>query len=460
MPLGLEKQARSYFVRYAILLFAIFAGFRLILEYFAGPFPLGNDSVNLYEIWLRTGQPISLYNLTSQAILYAINDILRNPSTSVKVVMVALQGSLSVATYYWLYSITRESKISFFATIATCFYFPVLRIEWDLLRNTLALIFGLIALGLLAENSKIKFIVANALLVFSVFSDIIIFPVIFLVILFSKNIGTKRFIPILISSIFVLVTAVFSVHFILSDVGGSQYQLLGLRAPVFVFYLLLPVLPTLMILYYQGSLKMNRNLLIWTIACLLATPFILGYRFAFLACVGLIPYLAIMLLTSHKTLHFRVLTIIILLLGVSYAVFPSQSPFPYYNINQQYSYLLPSSLMSNSLPIQENHEVTQLLSSNIELFNCHSQIAATSNFYDFELSVGIPTCAIIDLGNVGTVNQALSAIVELGKNFNGTEKLYVIWFIPSQSSSPNFWRTYSLLDSNGAIGLFVLSGTN
>ena len=70
-----QKQSATY-VKYAVLLFILLAGFRAILELFAGPFPLGNDSVDLYEIWLRTGQPIDLYNLASKALLYAINDLL------------------------------------------------------------------------------------------------------------------------------------------------------------------------------------------------------------------------------------------------------------------------------------------------------------------------------------------------------------------------------------------------
>ena len=195
--------------------------------------------------------------------------------------------------------------------------------------------------------------------------------------------------------------------------GGYQYS--GLASPLFVLYLLFPVLPFFVALIaLRGSWKIHWELGVWSIGCLALVPFEAGYRFAFLAVIGIIPIIAIQLLNSRNRSFFKTFLVLILFLGTSYAAFPPQSPFPYYNLDQQYSYLMPSSLMTNSLPISENQEVTQLLSSNIQSFNCHSKLATTLQFYNFALSVGVPSCSLIDLGSGGTVSQTLSTLVTFG----------------------------------------------
>ncbi|MHB8565633.1 MAG: hypothetical protein ACYC9U_00880 [Nitrososphaerales archaeon] len=103
--------------RNAVVLFVIFAGLRSLLEIIAGPFPLGNDSLNLYDVWLRTGQPVDIYDLSSKLVLYGINDVLHDPTLSVKVMMICLQGSLAVALYFWLYSLTKDARIVFLAAL-------------------------------------------------------------------------------------------------------------------------------------------------------------------------------------------------------------------------------------------------------------------------------------------------------------------------------------------------------
>lgn len=197
-------------VKYAVGLFILFASFRAILEYFAGSFPLGNDSVESYEVWIRTGQPIEFVSALVQSILYSLNDLVRNPSLTVKVVMILLQGALASSLFFWLHSITKNPKVAFFASLATCFYFPVLRITWDLMDNVLALVFGFACLALIGSPGRKRYALANVLLILSVLSDIVTLPVLIFVIIFRKDSPVRRLIPVIISASMFVAAVAFS----------------------------------------------------------------------------------------------------------------------------------------------------------------------------------------------------------------------------------------------------------
>ncbi|MHB8565641.1 MAG: hypothetical protein ACYC7D_04925 [Nitrososphaerales archaeon] len=464
-------------IAYGVLLFAIFAGFRGVLEYFAGSFPLGNDSVDLYEVWLRTGQPIDIWNLVSKSLLYGINSILNDPSLTVKILLIALQGLLAVAVYIWVHSITKDPRISFLAAIATCFYFPILRITWDLARNSIALIFGLMALTLFQSKGKSRFALANACLFLAVLSDVIVFPVVLSVILFGKS-RMKRKLAILLPSValFSMVVVIYLVAYLqlgsfsghlnnialaLKDYillnGQSSYEFLGITAPLFFLYLLLPIAPFL-IFALAKTRNLNLEFVVWVIVCFALGFTFPGYRFILLVFVGLVPMIAVQLLRTRRTRVFKMMFILILFMGFSYATFSAQSPFPYYDVYQPYSYLLPSSLMANSLPISENYATMQILNANILRFDCNSKLITTSAFYDFALKAGVPTCSLTLRGGYETISNVVEDLIVTASNLAAPGRsVYVIWFVPSVSSEPSFWDNFRLIGSSGDIGLFVFT---
>lgn len=449
-------------LKYAVYLFVIFAAFRSVLEYLAGSFPLGYDSVNAYELWIRTNLPLQPITALFQSILYALNFLIGDPSLSVKIVNIFLEGAVASTLYLWVYSMTKKHKVAFFAALATCFYFPVLRIAWDLSMNMLSLVFGFGCLTLLGGNGRLRFALANALLVLSVFADIITLPVILFVIILRKDSWVRKAVPLVISGLMFLAALFYStvsfgfVRFISLQLLPGGFLYLGWNSPLFMLYLAGPVVPFVALLLVKGPWKVDRELVLWTVGCIALIPVSLGYRFALLAFFGIVPIIVIRIFSVDPNKLLKVFLVVVLFLGFSYVAFSSQNPFPYYNLNQKFTDLMPTSLMLNTIPTYENAQVMGILSSNSGLFNCSTKLVTTSIFYDFILAAHVPACSIYVIGETGNVQADLSELVSYGQG-HGPSPLYALWFAPTRASAPNFWSAYSSVEVIGSVGLFVYS---
>ena len=450
-------------VRYAVYLFIIFAAFRSVLEYFAGSFPIGYDSVNANEMWIRTHAGLLPLDALFKSILYSLNYVVRNPSLTVKIVNIFLEGALASSLYLWIFSITKNNKVAFFAALATCFYFPILRIAWDLSLNMLALIFGLLCLTLLESTGRTKFLLANVLLILSIFSDVITLPIILFVVILRKDRLVRKVVPVAISGVLFLAALFYStgshgfLPFVSYELQQGGYLYLGWSAPLFVLYLAAPILPFVAaMLIVKRPWKVDRQLALWIVGSLALLPVYLGYRFAFMAFIGIVPMIVVRIFSVDPNRLLKVFLVVVLFLGFSYAVFSAQSPFPYYTIDARYTTLMPPAFMYNTLPTYENSQVMGLLYNNIGLFNCSSTLATITGFYDFTLAAHVPSCSIYVIGDTGNVSADFEQFVYYGQS-HGSAPLYVLWFVPPKSSEPSFWNTYSLVESIGSIGLFVYS---
>jgi hypothetical protein len=442
---------------FGFIAFIIPFAFRAGLEYLSGPFLIGWDSVASYDVWLRTGSQLQTQDYLFYFVLSGVNSIARDSTTTIKVTMIGLTGLTALALYCWIVSLGHAPKISALASVLTCLYFPVLRISWDLGRNMLALAFGLPALVLLSRTDKDRnFVIGTLLLIASVFADPIVSPLVVAVVV----LGTKLR---LAKKVGLVAVAVLSIVFALGfgsiqntvalNTSTSIGFYLGINAPLFFAYLLGPLIPFAIVSFWKHR-AMNRQLLIWTLASLVVSPFItLGYRFILLSFLALIPLIFFSLSKMrYHTIVLPVLTIVILFFGVSYVAYGPQSPFVYYNIDVSYHSLVPASLMLNTLTIPQSRGAIQVLSDNQVLKNCGSSaLITTTQFFDYAIRSNVPQCAIHNVGlNYTSVAQTANTLAQNGK------QVYLVWYQNYTSEFPGIQNSLEITNASDGIGLFVI----
>jgi hypothetical protein len=461
---GMKDVLDYHPVVFGLVSFSIFSLFRFLLEYFAGPFPIGFDSVSSYEMWLRTGSQVSIHGgPLFQLLLHATYKIIGNPVTTVKLLMILLQGSLAACLYFWLRRIVNNPNLAFLATVTTNFYFPILRISWDLGRNMLALSLGLAALVLLNKEyptTRLLCAISFILLAASALADPITIPLFAAATLFEGRISILRraFLLSILSSLFVIEEAGGSSLIILSqsiseNLNPNSNFYLGTGSVLFFIYLIVPVTPFIVYLVKQHRLVLDRRLSIWIMTCLLPSPvLVLGYRFLLLSFLAIIPIITTGLWHCRAPIRIKATFVfLIFFLGISYAVFQPSAPFPYYSIYRPYLNLMPTSLMSNTLPMPEAHAALNILVSNQQLWSQGFFLITSIQFYDYALRAGVPPNHVINVGNFLLNSTTFSSLAQLHD-----KQLSIISFTSQMSTHNEPNQSFDLIVSEDGIGLYLI----
>lgn len=235
------------------------------------------------------------------------------------------------------------------------------------------------------------------------------------------------------------------------------YLFLGLGMPEFLLYLIAPILVFVILALAKIKLKEWRELIIWVIICIALGPFLdIGFRYIFMSFIAIVPLTVLGLARFRRSVFLKAFILVVLVFAFAYVAFSAENPFPYYNLNPSYSYYMPDSFFSNTLPISENYATAQLLTNHAGLFSCNRTVLITSSsFYYLALTSPVPTCTIDNLGEVGTVASTEIAIGQAAATLSQQGKVvYVLWFAVSYSSQPNSWHDFQLIDSSDNVGIF------
>lgn len=390
MMTGLAGTVERY--RYALAAFLVPLTIRAIPEIIAGPYPIGYDTVAAYipaMLDWGSGNPTGFTPLIGGWLVYAILGITYlttriDPVLIAKILAPLVYGSLGFSFYFfsrrslgWI-----ESK-SLFLVVLSSTYFVLLRISWDLVRNTLGLSLLLLTLTL-SQNIATR----RKALVFAVFAWLVttahlLVATILVSLLLIEAVKSRnnRMRKILCSA---PAFAQFSISLIAIGLQGVGYLAEGspsfelLAAYLFPVYIFLPLLPHAVLGLRKLSFGPVKQ---WLLICCLGLVFattpisisshIVGAdRWALMMAVPLSICAA--QVSETKSLLVRVRFprtrwsswfLVLLVLGGAYLVLPAQLAFPYYR------YFSPTSMMQSTIPLEDSHALVSAiawLSANIQ----------------------------------------------------------------------------------------------
>jgi hypothetical protein len=308
---------------------------------------------------------------------------------SLKALPPLLHGLLGVAVYFYAKQAFHWSVLkSMFTSVLATLYFVSLRISWDMLRCELGLIFLFVFLIFLKSDWQEKSWKAYALLLpamlLVVFSHQLVTVIMFFIVsaVVLRKLSRRDYsavrdlvlacLPSVILFSFV-VYAGFSVSPSFSAEGRSDWlSLFGFSSFPdmaigtfgFILYCYLPLLP-----FVFAGIKHLKSLefRVWICWCLVGillgvlasyVPVPLSYRWVLLMVFPLVFFAV----EGFQHFNFRRLRIVlagaIVLLSFTFAFLPASLAFPYFRLYPNY---VPSSMLQNSVPLEDCGDVAQAL---------------------------------------------------------------------------------------------------
>jgi len=369
-----EILASSYYIGFDVITYHI----PLILSWAKGEFNLTNV--------LQCGDP--LYHLITFTFYYVSKNF-----SFLKILNSLLYGALCLSFFsYTVKGLNWGEKKGVLVTLLFSFYFVSLRVAWDLHENELSLVFLLILLPYLQKFNEIGFrsrLVTSILTILIVLShqlvSLIMFFIAFMSIITQNLKSEKRtkyallnftwFVPSLI--IFIIIarfTGTWTLNYseYASSFGISYLSYEYLIRDVFSFLLFCygPLLP-FVLLNFKDERKLPLTLDLWMIVCLGGTVWPLffpnfgigpWYRWALMLEIPLILYAAS---NNNNRIKFHILKkrilCIFLIVGLGYTLMPPEFPFPYFLIDQRLLQYGPSSMLSNTVSINDFKDVEKVL---------------------------------------------------------------------------------------------------
>ena len=449
--------------RYAIIAFLFPFLFRTILEIHGGPYPLGFDTM-AYYIPRITGfeklTPGEIYGWAPfhHLIASGLNRILGNPSLTMKTLSSFLHGFLGLSLFLWLSGYFKNREKALFVAMLTSFYFPVLRLTWDLQRNVLGLAFMFTTLWLIQRGSKLSLFAAGS----TALSHQLVAPLLALVLLFKA--GKNR----LALGSLIATSAVWS-SIILAASGPNVLGYLAggaLQRPEFPYptslnalglflYLSAPMLPFLSFTR-QGTKRFSDPFIILSACLALAfLPSGISTRYAILACIPLSILVSAWIFEKGRSASL-ILATIIAISAIGYAIMPTSDPAPYFRPpamwDEDFKYALPTSMMQNTIPKEEIPNAVGLLARAKEFTENRGKIIANRVFLSYVILEGVPEHKV-----VFTYTESTLSPEEFVKELNGSEA-YTIWWAPGKGwhGVKSLPECFDLIEIKGRLALYEL----
>ena len=465
---------RGCFNLHLVCLWFSLIGFRIIPEVLAGGFPIGFDTVTYYAPFIRGVQTLGFNSLLrvlfSQTaplmyfILFPLGLTGVPPILLTKIVSPIIFGFTGLAVFTVLKDVLKISRgeavlLAFFM----CVNFMVLRFSWDMWRNSLGLIFYLLCFReltffdlnrrvgfklllfslLSATSSELTAVLVAATMCLGGLHKLIKIRRLtsFTVILFIIGClsGVLVFYYAHILQVFTPMPPDYPLEFI-SGAGGFasfQYDYIGgggwygfenyseaVLTPIIIFlFISAPILP---LLFKQKFECKWVNIFLLT--CLIGSVSIIifpyaaipvWHRWMFMLVFPLLFYASKKLSSLGKRLKYGYFTLI-LVFGLGYAVLPPSTPFPYYSISSITYKYIPTSMLQNSISLEDSPSVITVLNWLDTYGFSNSCLMAYEPFMGWS--------RLYLQGDITIIPYDLStSMLDLGLEYY--DNVYVIWWI-------------------------------
>ena len=346
-----------------ILSFLIPFLYRFVLEAYWSPYPIGFDPMGVYIPFITGYTNINIYEMAPlyYMALQGLSTLLGDPFLSVKILAILLQGLLSLSLYLYSREKLKDPWRPLIFSLAVSFYFPVLRITWDLHRNVTGLTLLFFTLWLVEKNSTLS--IPSAIL--SAIAHPTIPPL--LIIALLPKLRRRNMVRL---SVIIVATA--SIGLLLYM---ALYNLIprtfvvGIESSQLVLYTIIPIFPFLALSLI--TLRRNLDFLLLsaatvTLACLetATNRFIILAPF-FVTCMTAMGCLTLSEKKRYTALISITMLTIIGVFAVGYTLSPPQQPFNYFTLpflwNSNFLKIIPSSLQQNTIPVNQADNLMSLL---------------------------------------------------------------------------------------------------
>ncbi len=453
--------------RFVLLSLAIPVAIRTLPEVIAGQWPLGFDTVTWYapfvkEVETKGFGPSFLGIASSQAapLVYSflgLAAVLTNaaPFAITKAAAPMLYGSLGLSLYYFARRRLRwTQRKSLMLVLVSTLYFVSLRFSWDMYKNLLGTTFLFLSLSHFRESSE-----SDGRLFFVTFSSLGILASEAIAVLLGATVGLlflweliKRkqwnlaalgivaisTIAILFYSHMLIPLPVASsplmppppVHFFpFSYVGsaeGAYPSVVDLYASVLLLsgMILAPILP-LGLYGFFGEKRLTAMIAVLSVGSfsVLILPFgaiPVWHRWLFMLTFPLFFMVSngLSKLDGKKALAFL---LVLVSLGLGYSTLPPDLALPYYTARETVGYV-PSSLLQNTVPLQDSPDIVNALGWLSEMRPYQSVLVAHLTFEGW---------ALLYTNGMEVYRFVNAAQVDYG-NFSGYRHVFLLYWAPQQ----------------------------
>jgi hypothetical protein len=473
---------------------------RLIPEVIMGPYLVGFDVMAHYVpttlLWLNGN--VTLWSFVATApLLYVVTAGFTLISGSVfivlKILPSVLLGFLGLAIYtYARRGLAWSPKKSLIPALVGTLYFVALRISWDALREEIAIIFLFLVLTAIAQiaagkSSKKNYVLLALSLGAVVLSNqvvavlamgIALFTVIYMFLRQGRLNALRTLVfslpaAVLFLAIFYLSPSIPEYRIIfgfpsspdgwLSIFGYASYPEMLASEAVFIVYCFVLLLPLalLSIRRFQNFQMRSWIVLIAIVAFIpLVSPS--GLRLLMLLTYPLAFYAtdALSLLKSVRWKRFAkplvgagmvYLVVVTAVFSLGFMVMPGEAAFPYFGAMNTHIYQIPSSMLQNTVSINDCPGVAdavQWLKSNM---TDNSVLISHRAFYGWALS-GLDKDQVIlyEYDNPGDTAVRVA---------NDYSKVYLIWWVDGQGwyGLPSVPSVFNEVYRSGNIAVYVYS---
>jgi len=456
--------------RFLLLSFIFPFTIRLIPELIAGPWPLGFDTIASYAPFVREVQtyglgPALTELLTSShqppAIYFLLGLLAYVPGASpfslVKSLGPTLYGLMGFTMYFFAIRGLRWNKEkSFLLSLVAALYFVPLRLSWDLYKNTLGYSFFLLALVYMPRSVR-----KRDLLFVGIFGGLSVLSNELTAVLlgltsaaffchalatkkqwnsgalistFSSSIGVLFYLGVLFqfppqtSPLLALQgRSIFPYNYVGTAIDPFIYPVLGqLYLAILLLTLLMigPLLPFALSGFLRDSrLTLWIGVLVVESFSVIASPYAaipFWYRWLMMLVVPLL-ILAVNGLVKAPFMVRGIFLSLLVFSSVAYLCLPPESAFPYFSNTTTLNYL-PSSMLQNTVPIQDSSDVVASITWLNDMRYNNSVVVAPDSFAGW---------AQVYLDRTKAYSYLDPSEVTNG-NFTSYEHVFLVYWAPGQ----------------------------
>jgi len=508
MKLGKGFYKRVYDLRYGFLAFTLPFIVRLIPEVIAWPYPLGFDPLGYYipamRWWINpfSGQslPVDAFGLLRTAGLFYVlaavfnRYLIPDPFIAVKLLGPILTGSVSLSAYsYGRLALGWGSRKAVFASLIATLYFVGLRISWELYRNMLGVIFLFAAVTALEVISGVRRYLLVGAFTLLTFMSHQVTAVILLGVLLLRSLWfcargrweegkVNLYFSAIAGGLFLYQLSVPQIGRYVAITGfqsSLETTTYVLGFPLYCFIFLLPLaIP---------AVRLDRGISIncWTLVCsLLLVPVLVGgttsiplwfrwslmlvYPLSFYFADGFEGAMRFKRWRSPQRLAVKVSAICLLALiaftSGQYLLSYPEHPFPYFSQYNPYLRYIESSMLQNSISIQEVPSLLSAIDAVFPLLVDGTVLVVHEAVYVWAVNRLEPRIRIIPVKEPGYVSvnpesagKAIEQIAYL--NFDSGYRVYTIWWTTRSGwyTMPQLPETFKLLKSTGTFGVYLFN---
>lgn len=413
----------------------------------------------------------------------------------------AVYGILALATYHFLTETQGfAKKIALLGAFFVAIQFPVLRMSWDMPSETLAAATAILTIAILArkKNSFREYALITALLVITWLGHQVVLlsvlPCIFYKALKSLRKGdSEAALKLSATSIPTLLFLAWNLTIlqgaptVLPKGAGVEmwffwtnpysagispfvnyltafgsYWIILLTVAGFLLYLYAPLLPPLMLQRPREPLTM-----VWLAAVLLlavnplfSPAFAIQFWYIWAIVLSVPLSLAafsgfMRILRKARSISYSLVILLLLsysILGAGFMALPPERPFIYF-ANSPFLDYSPSSMLSNTMPLQDSLGAVKLIAFLNETMDHRSVLLVHESFYGLAAQGITGDKNIIDY-HLGNVTEAALYAQQLGFG-----KIYWIWWAPGYGwhGLPNPPENFTMIRQDGRMAVYSYS---